>query len=50
MWERRAIKYLKRVKVNVISIEDLIETKKHLDRPRDIEDVRALKMILRGEL
>lgn len=50
MWKRRAIKQLKNVKVNVISIADLIETKKHLDRPKDIEDVRVLKEILNGEI
>ncbi|MCK4353083.1 hypothetical protein KAW65_06735 [candidate division WOR-3 bacterium] len=50
MWERRAIKYLRNVKINVISIEDLIETKKYLDRPKDLEDIEMLKKILRGEI
>lgn len=50
MWERREEKYLKNVKVSVISIEDLIETKEHTDRPKDKEDVKILKEILGGEL
>ncbi len=50
MWERRAIKYLKNVKVNVLSIEDLIETKKYTGRPKDKEDIRVLGKILNEEI
>lgn len=50
MWEQRAIKKVRGVKVNVISIEDLIETKKYTDRPKDKEDVEILEKILWGEL
>ena len=50
MWERRAIKQVRGIEINVLSIEDLIETKKHTDRARDKEDIEVLEKILGGEL
>jgi len=50
MWARKSIKYLENVKVNIISIEDLIKTKKYTDRLKDKEDIEILEKISRGEL
>jgi hypothetical protein len=50
MWKNRTVKQVRDVKIDIISIEDLIETKRHLDRPKDKEDIEMLEKIQRGEL
>jgi len=50
MWERRTIKRVRNVKVNVISIPDLIETKRYTNRPKDVEDIRILQELLNGKI
>ncbi|MCK4308175.1 nucleotidyltransferase [candidate division WOR-3 bacterium] len=50
MWERKVIKQVRGIKINVLSIEDLIETKKHTGRSKDKEDIRVLGKILNKEI
>lgn len=47
LWRRRKIMQIHYTKINVISMEDLIELKKRSGKKKDREDVRNLKRILR---
>jgi len=44
-WKNRSIKDVEGIKINFISIEDLISSKKATGRKKDKEDVRILKEI-----
>lgn len=45
-WERRTIEYFEGIKMNVISIPDLIDLKRHTGRKQDAEDIDNLEAIL----
>lgn len=45
---RGKITQLHYIKVNLVSIENLIELKKRSGKKKDIEDIKNLKLILEG--
>lgn len=50
MWTRREVMQVGKTKIKVISLEDLIETKRHLGREKDKEDILLLRKILDKEI
>ena len=48
-WENRSVKDVEETKVNFVSVENLISSKRATGRKKDKEDVKILKGIYRGK-